>query len=210
MLTPGTLSAFIRSPRERPTCSSPFTATGPDRPDVTSRMRCSTVGAGLSCPAAPRAERQTAASRPSRRANSNAFLMGSPSKTHSGPAAALLMMVLRHSRFVTEFEASRAAETAHLAKRTPGFVLVAGASIRSKLRRWSRYNAGGGIIMLARMAGIVLAMACVTAARNHDSDKPADTRGENESVVITATVFARPEAVKELLGSDLGGHYIVV
>jgi hypothetical protein len=29
-------------------------------------------------------------------------------------------------------------------------------------------------------------------------------------VVITATVYAKPEAVKEVLGSDLGGHYIVV
>jgi hypothetical protein len=47
-------------------------------------------------------------------------------------------------------------------------------------------------------------------ARSHESGKPAETRGENESVVITATLYAKPDAVKELLGSDLGGHYIVV
>jgi len=66
------------------------------------------------------------------------------------------------------------------------------------------------LIMLARVAGIALALVCAGAARNNDSAKPAETRGENESVVITATVYAKPEAVKEVLGSDLGGHYIVV
>lgn len=64
--------------------------------------------------------------------------------------------------------------------------------------------------MLARIAAVALALVCAAAARNHDNDKPAETRGENESVVITATVYARPAAVKEVLGSDLGGHYIVV
>jgi hypothetical protein len=64
--------------------------------------------------------------------------------------------------------------------------------------------------MLIRVAGIALALVCVGAARKNDSDKPAETRGENESVVITATLYAKPDAVKEVLGSDLGGHYIVV
>jgi hypothetical protein len=66
------------------------------------------------------------------------------------------------------------------------------------------------LIMLIRVAGIALALVCAGAARNNDSNKPAETRGENESVVITATLYAKPEAVKEVLGSDLGGHYIVV
>jgi len=34
-------------------------------------------------------------------------------------------------------------------------------------------------------------------------------RGENEDVVITATVHTDPADVKELIGDDLGGHYIV-
>jgi hypothetical protein len=62
-------------------------------------------------------------------------------------------------------------------------------------------------------AGIALGLlwsASQGVARSHDSNKPAETRGENESVVITATLYAKPDAVKELLGSDLGGHYIVV
>lgn len=64
--------------------------------------------------------------------------------------------------------------------------------------------------MVARVAGIALALAYAGAARNNESNKPPEARGENESVVITATVYAKPEAVKEVLGSDLGGHYIVV
>jgi hypothetical protein len=66
------------------------------------------------------------------------------------------------------------------------------------------------LIMLIRVAGIALALVCAGAARNKDNDKPAEARGENESVTITATVYAKPDAVKEVLGSDLGGHYIVV
>ncbi|HUD99144.1 MAG TPA: hypothetical protein VMR62_06180 [Bryobacteraceae bacterium] len=67
--------------------------------------------------------------------------------------------------------------------------------------------------MLIRVAGIGLALAWMVSqgtARSNDNTKPAETRGENESVVITATVYAKPEAVKEVLGSDLGGHFIVV
>ena len=64
--------------------------------------------------------------------------------------------------------------------------------------------------MLIRVAGIALALVCAGAARNSESNKPPEARGENESVVITATLYAKPEAVKEVLGSDLGGHYIVV
>jgi hypothetical protein len=66
------------------------------------------------------------------------------------------------------------------------------------------------LFMLVRVAGIALALVCAGAARNHDNAKPAAARGENESVVINATLYAKPEAVKELLGSDLGGHYIVL
>jgi hypothetical protein len=68
------------------------------------------------------------------------------------------------------------------------------------------------LIMVARVAGIALALVLMVsrgAARNNES-KPAEARGENESVVIAATLYAKPEAVKEVLGSDLGGHYIVV
>jgi len=67
--------------------------------------------------------------------------------------------------------------------------------------------------MRIRVAGVALALVWVVslgAARENESNKPAEARGENESVVITATLYAKPQAVKEVLGSDLGGHYIVV
>ncbi|MGA2737179.1 MAG: hypothetical protein ABSG65_06965 [Bryobacteraceae bacterium] len=67
--------------------------------------------------------------------------------------------------------------------------------------------------MPIRVAGIALALVWIAsqgAARNNDNNTPPETRGENESVVINATLYAKPEAVKEMVGSDLGGHYIVV
>jgi hypothetical protein len=35
------------------------------------------------------------------------------------------------------------------------------------------------------------------------------TQGENEAVIVTATLYTSPEDVKELLGNDLGGHFVV-
>ena len=64
--------------------------------------------------------------------------------------------------------------------------------------------------MRVRFLGLAVVLACTLAARNNDSNKPAETRGENESVVITATIYAKPDAVKEVLGTDLDGHFIVV
>ncbi len=64
--------------------------------------------------------------------------------------------------------------------------------------------------MRGRIVGLALALTCALAARKNGNQQPATARGENESVVITATLYAKPEAVKEVLGSDLGGHYIVV
>ncbi len=37
----------------------------------------------------------------------------------------------------------------------------------------------------------------------------ATGRGENEDLVLTATLHIDPEDIKEMIGSDLGGHYIV-
>jgi hypothetical protein len=34
-------------------------------------------------------------------------------------------------------------------------------------------------------------------------------QGENEDVIVTATLYFSPEDVKELLGNDLGGHFVV-
>jgi len=40
-------------------------------------------------------------------------------------------------------------------------------------------------------------------------DVAATARGENQDVVVYVTLYATPGLVKEVLGNDLGGHYIV-
>jgi hypothetical protein len=35
-------------------------------------------------------------------------------------------------------------------------------------------------------------------------------RGENQDITLDATIYVDPEAVKEVIGDDLGGHFIVV
>ena len=37
----------------------------------------------------------------------------------------------------------------------------------------------------------------------------ASARGENEDMILSVTLYTTPADVKELLGDDLGGHYIV-
>lgn len=34
-------------------------------------------------------------------------------------------------------------------------------------------------------------------------------RGENEDMILSVTLYSTPADVKELIGDDLGGHYIV-
>ncbi|MFN7993451.1 MAG: hypothetical protein U0Q18_07615 [Bryobacteraceae bacterium] len=64
--------------------------------------------------------------------------------------------------------------------------------------------------MCAKTAALAVVFAIAIFARGNEVKKPAETRGENESVVITATLYPNGDAVKELLGNDLGGHYIVL
>ena len=55
-----------------------------------------------------------------------------------------------------------------------------------------------------------LITALLAAALVYGAEKKPQTRStENDDLEITATVFADPEAVKQVLGADLGGHYIV-
>src|SRR5215469_3180281 len=59
---------------------------------------------------------------------------------------------------------------------------------------------------LRTAAPIFLTVAALLAApKSH----VATAKGENESIVITATLYADGPAVKELLGNDLDGHYMV-
>jgi|SRR6266498_549087 len=54
----------------------------------------------------------------------------------------------------------------------------------------------------------LLALTLLEAARK--PVPPANARGENQDIVVNATVYTDRDAVKELIGSDLDGHYIVV
>ncbi len=55
-----------------------------------------------------------------------------------------------------------------------------------------------------------LAFFLATVALSAASKKTVATaRGENEDLILTATIYIDPAEVKDLLGSDLGGHYIV-
>ena len=54
--------------------------------------------------------------------------------------------------------------------------------------------------LAALLAALLLSAAKKTSGTNH---------GENEDVVVTATIYTDPADIKNLLGDDLGGHYIV-
>lgn len=56
-------------------------------------------------------------------------------------------------------------------------------------------------------APIFFAAAALLAAPKRNV---GEGRGENESILITATLYADGPAVKEVLGNDLDGHYMVV
>src|SRR5579884_3768546 len=62
----------------------------------------------------------------------------------------------------------------------------------------------------ARFAGLT-ALLLLPALTLPAAKKPtiASGRGENEDLVLTATLHIDPEDIKELIGSDLGGHYSV-
>jgi hypothetical protein len=61
--------------------------------------------------------------------------------------------------------------------------------------------------MAARILALFLLPALLLPAANKKSIGSA--RGENEDLVITATLHLDPADIKEMIGDDLGGHYIV-
>ncbi len=54
-------------------------------------------------------------------------------------------------------------------------------------------------------AALLLAAVLLTGATKHS----ASARGENEDLILNATVYLDPAEIRDLVGSDLGGHYIV-
>jgi hypothetical protein len=53
---------------------------------------------------------------------------------------------------------------------------------------------------------LLAAAACLPAANKKTT---AAGRGENQDVLLNITIYADPVSVKDLLGDDLGGHYVV-
>lgn len=64
--------------------------------------------------------------------------------------------------------------------------------------------------MQLRTAALGLIGAALLCAGEKKPQKSTPRSGENDFVEITATALADPESVREVLGSDLGGHYILM
>ena len=61
--------------------------------------------------------------------------------------------------------------------------------------------------MTARLLGFVLVSAILLPAAPKKT--VATARGENEGLIVTATIYLDGPAVKQVVGDDLGGQYIV-
>jgi len=61
--------------------------------------------------------------------------------------------------------------------------------------------------MVLRFLTLVLGLSVLLTAAKKES--PGMARGENEDLILTVTLYDTPAGVKELLGTDLDGHYIV-
>lgn len=61
--------------------------------------------------------------------------------------------------------------------------------------------------MYIRFAAVALATALAISGASKKA--PPTSRAENEDLILTATLYLTPADVKEVIGDDLGGHYIV-
>src|SRR5579864_4146122 len=62
-----------------------------------------------------------------------------------------------------------------------------------------------GTAIILSLAGTVLLLGGEKKSQNSTPHS-----GENDIVELTATAVTDPETVKQMLGSDLGGHYILM
>ena len=60
-----------------------------------------------------------------------------------------------------------------------------------------------------RLLALFLASVICVAGAPKDKRVSATARGENNDVILNVTIYLDPASVKEALGDDLGGHYIV-
>src|ERR1700729_2376531 len=65
--------------------------------------------------------------------------------------------------------------------------------------------------MFGRALDPLIAFALLPAVFLNAAKKPTvgSGRGENEDVILSITLYTAPTDVKELIGDDLAGHYIV-
>jgi hypothetical protein len=75
---------------------------------------------------------------------------------------------------------------------------------RSAFPLWGRLLTGGRLVI-----GLSL-LLCLALQAAKKPQPIADGVGSNTDASIKATVYADPANVQELLGNDLGGHYIVI
>ena len=61
--------------------------------------------------------------------------------------------------------------------------------------------------MVSRLAATLLVVSVLASAA--EKKTIATSRGENEDVILNVTIYIDAEAVKSVLGDDLGGHFIV-
>ena len=61
--------------------------------------------------------------------------------------------------------------------------------------------------MVPRLLAICLGSALLVCGAAKKTT--ATARGENDDVILNVTIYIDSAAVKEALGDDLGGHYIV-
>ena len=62
---------------------------------------------------------------------------------------------------------------------------------------------------MCRIAILALCLPLVAAAGSNNKEPPTGQAG-NDSVTISATLYQGKDAVRQLLGSDLGGYFLVV
>ena len=61
--------------------------------------------------------------------------------------------------------------------------------------------------MPARLLTLALLLALLAGAAKKQT--VGSGRGENEDLILSVTLYSAPDDVKQLIGDDLGGHYIV-
>src|SRR5262249_55915829 len=62
---------------------------------------------------------------------------------------------------------------------------------------------------MSRLLAGFLVIAAPLFASGKKAGPPPSARGENQDLILYVTLYTDPDTVKELLGNDLGGHYIV-